>query len=225
MAGGAHRRWSVQVIALASLLWAQHASDVKRIEGVRVLTQDDFAELVQDGKGDRPWFIQFYAPWCGHCKHLQPEYDMLPDMVGDKVSIAKVDAVEQKALAEEFEITGFPSLKLIANGLVYPYQGGRTAEVMAEWLRGDWKNSSGERLPKDRTFVDLAKIALDEYMSSVVQVLRFVPLLLPLMLFVGVCIGFLIAFVVGICLKGTARPVPARRVEGVAKPPEEKKKD
>jgi protein disulfide-isomerase A6 len=42
---------------------------------VVVLTSANFKKLVTDSK--EGWMIEFYAPWCGHCKTLAPEYEKL----------------------------------------------------------------------------------------------------------------------------------------------------
>ena len=40
-----------------------------------VLNTDNFAELVSSRSGsDKPWFVLFYAPWCGHCKRVKPTW-------------------------------------------------------------------------------------------------------------------------------------------------------
>jgi len=57
--------------------------------------------------------VEFYAPWCGHCKTLAPKYEVLAKTFADEtdVVIAKVDADKHRALGERFGVQGFPTLK------------------------------------------------------------------------------------------------------------------
>lgn len=42
------------------------------------------------------WFVEFYAPWCGHCKALQPIWENLADSLKNEIHVGKVDVTENK---------------------------------------------------------------------------------------------------------------------------------
>ncbi len=56
---------------------------------------------------------QFYAPWCGHCRRLQPVYHQVYlALQNSQVKVAKVDATKYTHIAAEFDVRGFPTIKL-----------------------------------------------------------------------------------------------------------------
>lgn len=82
-----------------------------------------------------PWIIEFYAPWCGHCKSLKPEYLKLADRLRGIVNVAAVDCDDEqnKAIAGQYGVKGFPTLKLIdpkTPSSPIDYQQARTASAM-----------------------------------------------------------------------------------------------
>ena len=100
---------------------------------VAVLTDDNFDGYLQ--KNDVV-LVEFYAPWCGHCKKLEPEYDAASEQLGpDEGKLAKVDATVEKKVGERFKIQGYPSLKLFRNGNPSDYEGGRTAASIVGYMR------------------------------------------------------------------------------------------
>lgn len=102
---------------------------------VTALTDETFDAAIHSGKSA---LVEFYAPWCGHCKQLAPEYEKLGKaFAGDAdVLVAKVDATDYGELASRFEVQGYPTLKYFPAGSTEPenYEGPRTAEGMLEFL-------------------------------------------------------------------------------------------
>eukprot|EP00455_Lapot_gusevi_P049416 TRINITY_DN6_c0_g2_i1.p1 TRINITY_DN6_c0_g2~~TRINITY_DN6_c0_g2_i1.p1 ORF type:complete len:356 (+),score=167.06 TRINITY_DN6_c0_g2_i1:49-1116(+) len=133
-------------LVLALTLSVVFASDVIDLDG------SNFDSVVGQNDGV---FVEFFAPWCGHCKSLAPEYEIVgttfKGVAG--VKIAKVDADQHKDLAGRFEIRGYPTLKWFPAGSLKAedYSGGRTAEDIVEFVNG--KSGTQARVKKAPTAV------------------------------------------------------------------------
>lgn len=87
---------------------------------------------------DKEVLVEFYAPWCGHCKQLAPHYDEAAKRLANNPNIilAKVDSTENEVPG--VDIQGFPTLKFWGKDKsVEPieYNGGRDADGLIQWLR------------------------------------------------------------------------------------------
>lgn len=130
---------------LSALALCSASSDpTEALAGVHDLNADNFDKVVNGAKFA---LVEFYAPWCGHCKHLTPEYKKLGELVQNdpklkhRVVIAKVDADAHRPVGERFEVRGFPTIKFFARGKpvtkegAVDYNQARTAEAMLQYIK------------------------------------------------------------------------------------------
>ncbi|OLL25736.1 Protein disulfide-isomerase, partial [Neolecta irregularis DAH-3] len=102
---------------------------------VTVVVAKNYDNIVLDDSKDV--LIEFFAPWCGHCKKLAPEYEKLAqfyESYSDKVVIAKCDATLNDI---PDKIVGFPTIKLYpANQKKEPveYTGDRSLAGLAAFI-------------------------------------------------------------------------------------------
>lgn len=78
--------------------------------------------------------VEFYAPWCGHCKQLAPEYEKAARVLKGRVPLATVDATKEKNLAKRYSVKGYPTLKFFRNKSPIFYDGGRTEQAILDWI-------------------------------------------------------------------------------------------
>lgn len=101
---------------------------------VKTLVATNFDDVVFNK--DKDVLVEFYAPWCGHCKQLAPIYDELAEKYKDNESIviAKIDATANEL--EHTKITSFPTLKFYRKGdnQVVDYTGERTLDGFSKFL-------------------------------------------------------------------------------------------
>ncbi|XP_055642690.1 protein disulfide-isomerase A6 homolog [Toxorhynchites rutilus septentrionalis] len=100
------------------------------------LTDSNFDKLVLNS--DDIWLVEFFAPWCGHCKNLEPHWAKAATQLKGKVKLGALDATVHTLKAQQYGIQGYPSIKFFAGGpkdrdTAQDYDGGRTASDIVNW--------------------------------------------------------------------------------------------
>merc|ERR1712013_669662 len=101
---------------------------------VKVAVAKNFDELVT--KSEKDVLVEFYAPWCGHCKKLTPIFDELGEKMADEdVEIVKMDATAND-VPPQFDVKGFPTLYWLPKGSKKPttYNGGREIDDFIKYI-------------------------------------------------------------------------------------------
>ncbi|KAM4543674.1 protein disulfide-isomerase A4 [Fundulus diaphanus] len=138
-------------------------TEVKEENGVLVLTDSNFDTFME---GKDTVLVEFYAPWCGHCKQFAPEYEKIAQALKENdppIPVAKVDATQATEVAGRFDVSGYPTIKILKNREPVDYDGERTEKAIVarvlEVSQPDWKP------PPEATLV-LTKDNFDETVNE-----------------------------------------------------------
>jgi len=122
----------------------------KNDEPVTIIVGKNFKDIAFND--DKHVFIEFYAPWCGHCKQLTPVWDKLGEHFKDRddVVIAKSDATANEF--SEVAVQGFPTLKFFAKGAgttITDYNGGRDIDSLIKFVENGGVEAKEEEMGED----------------------------------------------------------------------------
>jgi protein disulfide-isomerase-like protein len=93
--------------------------------------------------------IEFYAPWCGHCKNLKPKYISAAKSIKKSketgIKFGAVDCTKEQYLCQKYGVQGYPTLKAYVSGKMKEYQGPREEDDMIRFVKSlrDSKGSKG----------------------------------------------------------------------------------
>merc|ERR1719384_3052645 len=107
---------------------------IEKSEGIFILNEKNYDKAVKEFDY---LLVYFYAPWCGHCKALGPEFVKAGQLLKERdslIKLGKVDGTEEEGLLNTKGVTGYPTLKLYRKGELVPYTGGRMAPEIVDWI-------------------------------------------------------------------------------------------
>lgn len=125
------------------------------------LLPSNFDQLVL--KSGKPALVEFFAPWCGHCKALVPVWEELAtkfEFAKDKVTIARVDADDHKELGRRFGVQGFPTLKWFDGKSDEPtdYNAGRDLDTLSDFII----EKTGIKIKSKKSVVSAVEMLTDQ---------------------------------------------------------------
>ncbi|XP_069055019.1 protein disulfide-isomerase A6 isoform X2 [Lepisosteus oculatus] len=117
-------------------------------------SSDDVVELTPSNfnreviQSDSLWLVEFYAPWCGHCQRLTPDWKKAATALKGVVKVGAVDADQHKSLAGQYNIRGFPTIKVFGLNKNKPedYQGARSSQAIVDSALNSLKSMVKDRL-------------------------------------------------------------------------------
>ena len=118
----------------------------KQVSAVLMLTESSFDQALSEND---VILVEFYAPWCAHCKKLAPDYERAATTLRNDqadVALAKIDATAEHGPTARFAIQGYPTLLLFQHSEeIDNYLGERTASLIVDYMR---KADNGRLLDK-----------------------------------------------------------------------------
>ncbi|CAL9161121.1 unnamed protein product [Musa hybrid cultivar] len=132
------------LISVCASLWWLAAAAAAAAASVHEFPTDGTVIELDDASFDRAIsafdfiLVDFYAPWCGHCKRLAPELDKAAPVLAqlnEPIMIAKINADKYTKLAAKYEIDGYPTMKLFMHGVPMEYTGPRNADLLVGFLK------------------------------------------------------------------------------------------
>ncbi|TYH44145.1 hypothetical protein ES332_D11G173400v1 [Gossypium tomentosum] len=136
------------------------------------LNSRNFDELVLKSK--ELWIVEFFAPWCGHCKRLAPEWKRAANNLKGKVKLGHVDCDSEKSLMSRFNVQGFPTILVFGadKDSPVPYEGARTASAIESFALEQLETNVG---PAEVTELTGPDVMEEKCSSAAICFVAFLP--------------------------------------------------
>ncbi|XP_063218294.1 protein disulfide-isomerase A6 homolog isoform X1 [Bacillus rossius redtenbacheri] len=141
------------------------------------LTDSNFDSLVLDS--DDMWLVEFFAPWCGHCKNLAPHWARAATELKGKVKLGALDATVHTSKAQQYGVNSYPTIKLFPSGRkdagsAVDFTGGRTSSDIVNWALDRLAENVPPPEIKQVTNEAVLKEACEEHPLCVVSILPYI---------------------------------------------------
>jgi protein disulfide-isomerase A6 len=129
-----------RIALLAAMMGARAVLGLYAGSDVVEVTDGNFAAVKS---GSDPLFLEFYAPWCGHCQNLAPKWKNVASELKGKVRVAAVNCDENRETCGQYGIQGFPTIKFLAEGgtRTIDYNGPREESDLVTFAMNEWTAS------------------------------------------------------------------------------------
>ncbi|KAF8695100.1 hypothetical protein HU200_037709 [Digitaria exilis] len=136
------------------------------------LNSRNFDELVVKSKD--LWIVEFFAPWCGHCKKLAPEWKKAAKNLKGQVKLGHVDCDAEKSLMSKYNVQGFPTILVFGadKESPFPYQGARVASAIESFALEQLEANSGPAEVSELTGPDVME---EKCASAAICFVSFLP--------------------------------------------------
>ncbi|KAJ2940659.1 hypothetical protein O0L34_g14766 [Tuta absoluta] len=122
------------------------------------------------------WLVEFFAPWCGHCKNLEPHWAKAATELKGKIKLGALDATVHQSIAGRFQVQGYPTIKFFPAGKktydsAEDYNGGRTSSDIVAWA----SDKVSENVPAPEIIQVVSEQAMKECSEKPLCVVSVLP--------------------------------------------------
>lgn len=169
---------------------------------VKVLNDSNFYNFI-DANPEKRIFVKFFAPWCGHCKAMAADYIALASANTDEnIVYAEVDCTTSRALCKAFDIKGFPSMKIIADGKYGSHSGGRDQDSIYKSVRE----------AKTTETIMMTRPPAIQFNQIIAEILHDLKEMIT-MRFNATALIFIVSFLVGYIIRPLTSAAPAKKTK------------
>ena len=156
--------------------------------------------------------VEFYAPWCGHCKALAPKWEDLSEEHSNEFTFAKVDCTKETITCKRFGVRGYPTLILLKRGQQYRFSGKRETDNLIAFARNagteEGSDIKGMKIPGPKSWL---AIMIAEHSDMLLRDLRELFARKKNAIFFILGIGTLLGLMLGCACSSSAKDYDAKK--------------